>query len=164
MSGHNTCVACGEYCAEDSMICVNCRSKVSDIHSNPYMDVHIVGNYDGRVSVIDRGEVMGIYSSVLEALAELLRRYGRDPVRGSKIIHKMSYYRDRKLKEETEFPTFRKEAISAAKDLCYPASVVDALKGAVSTEQVNRIMNRARAEWIRKDDIEATFRGKKGKK
>ena len=146
------------------MICVNCRSKERDIHSNPSTDVHIVGNYDGRVSVIDRGEVMGIYSSVPDALSELLRRYGRDPVRGSKIIHKMSNYRDWKLKEETKFSTFRKEAITAAKDLCYPASVVDALKGAVSTEQVNRIMNRARAEWIRTDDIEATFRGKKGKK
>ena len=78
MSGHNTCVACGEYCAEDSMICVNCRSKVRDIHSNPSTDVHIVGNYDGRVSVIDRGEVVGIYSSVPDALAELLRRYGRE--------------------------------------------------------------------------------------
>lgn len=58
------------------MICGNCRSKVSDIHSNPSTDVHIVDNYDGRVSVIDRGEVMGIYSSVPDALAELLRRYG----------------------------------------------------------------------------------------
>ncbi len=77
MSGHNTCVACGEYCGEDTMICVNCRSKVSDIRSNPSTDVHIVGNYDGRVSVIDRGEVVGIYSSVPDALAELLRRYGR---------------------------------------------------------------------------------------
>lgn len=78
MSGHNTCVACGEYCFEDSMICVNCRSKVSDIHSNPSTDVRIVGNYDGSVSVSDRGEVIGIYSSVSDALAELLRRYGRE--------------------------------------------------------------------------------------
>ena len=78
MSGHNTCVSCGEYCAEDQMICVNCRSKVRDIHSNPSTDVHIVGNYDGRVSVIDRGEVMGIYYSVPDALSELLRRYGRE--------------------------------------------------------------------------------------
>ena len=62
------------------MICVNCRSKVRDIHSNPSTDVHIVGNYDGRVSVIakETGEVMGIYSSVPDALSELLRRYGRE--------------------------------------------------------------------------------------
>lgn len=60
------------------MICVNCRSMVRDIYSNPSTDVHIVGNYDGRVSVIDRGEVMGTYSSVPDALAELLRRYGRE--------------------------------------------------------------------------------------
>ena len=78
MSGHNTCISCGEYCAEDQMICVNCRSKARDIHSNPSTDVHIVGNYDGSVSVIDRGEVMGIYSSVPDALSELLRRYGRE--------------------------------------------------------------------------------------
>lgn len=78
----------------------------------------------------------------------------------NKIISAILCYRDWKLKEETEFPKFRKEAISAAKHLCYPASVVDALKGAVSTEQVNRIMNRARVEWIRTDDIEATSRGK----
>ena len=78
MSGHNTCISCGEYCAEDQMICVNCRSKVRDIHSNPSTDVHIVGNYDGSVSVIDRGEVMGTYSSVPDALSELLRRYGRE--------------------------------------------------------------------------------------
>lgn len=49
-----------------------------DIRLNPYTDVHIVGNYDGRVSVIDRGEVRGIYSNVPDALAELLRRYGRE--------------------------------------------------------------------------------------
>lgn len=78
----------------------------------------------------------------------------------NKIISAIPYYRDWKRKEETEFPTFRKEAISAAKHLCYPSSVVEDLKEAVSTEQVNRIMNRARAEWIRKDDIEATSIGK----
>lgn len=50
---------------------------MNDIRSNPSTDVHIVGNYYGRVSVIDRGEVVGIYSSVPDALAELLRRYGR---------------------------------------------------------------------------------------
>lgn len=86
----------------------------------------------------------------------------------NKIISAMPYCRDWKLKEETEFPKFRKEAISAAKDLCYSGDVISDLKRAETTEQVNRIMNRARAEWIRKDDIEATFRsknrGKKGKK
>ena len=65
-----------------------------------------------------------------------------------------------KLKEETEFSTFRKKAITAAKELCYSGDVISDLKRAETTEQVNKIMNRARAEWIRKDDIEATFRGK----
>ena len=78
----------------------------------------------------------------------------------NKNISAIPYYRDWKLKEETEFPKFRKDAISAAKDLCYPVSVVEDLKMAETTEQVNRIMNRARAEWIRTDDIEATFRSK----
>lgn len=78
----------------------------------------------------------------------------------NKIISAIPYYRDWKLKEETEFPRFRKEAISAAKQLCYSGEVVSDLKKAETTEQVNRIMNRARAEWIRTDDIEATFRGK----
>ena len=82
----------------------------------------------------------------------------------NKIISAMPYYRDWNLKEETEFPKFRKEAISATKDLCYSGDVISDLKRAETTEQVNRIMNRARAEWIRTDDIEATFRGKKGKK
>ena len=82
----------------------------------------------------------------------------------NKIISAMPYYRDWKLKEETEFSTFRKEAITAAKDLCYPGSVVSDLERAETIGQVNRIMYRARAEWIRKDDIEATFRGKKGEK
>ena len=78
----------------------------------------------------------------------------------NKIISAKPYYRDWKRKEETEFPKFRKEAISAAKHLCYSGEVVTDLKKAETTEQVNRIMNRARAEWIRTDDIEATFRGK----
>lgn len=83
----------------------------------------------------------------------------------NKIISAIPYYRDWKLKEETEFPKFRKDAISAAKHLCYPSSVVEDLKMAETTEQVNRIMNRARTEWIRTDDVEATFRGKnRGKK
>ena len=83
----------------------------------------------------------------------------------NKIISAIPYYRDWKLREETEFPKFRKDAISAAKDLCYSGDVISDLKRAETTEQVNRIMNRARAEWIRKDDIEATFRGKnRGKK
>lgn len=86
----------------------------------------------------------------------------------NKIISAILPYRDWKRKEETEFPKFHKDAISAAKHLCYPSSVVEDLKMAETTEQVNRIMNRARAEWIRTDDIEATSRGKnrskKGKK
>lgn len=75
-SGHNICVACGEYCLEDSMICVNCRSKVRDIRSNTSFDIHMIDTYDDKVAVIDRGEVVGSYSTALEALAELLRRYG----------------------------------------------------------------------------------------
>lgn len=83
----------------------------------------------------------------------------------NKIISAKPHYRDWKLKEETEFPKFRKEAISAAKHLCYSSKVVSDLKRAETTEQVNRIMNRARAEWIRTDDIEATSRRKnRGKK
>ena len=83
----------------------------------------------------------------------------------NKIISAILYYRDWKLKEETEFPMFRKEAITAAKDLCYSGEVVSDLERAETTEQVNRIMNRARSERIRTDDIEATFRGKnRGKK
>lgn len=83
----------------------------------------------------------------------------------NKIISATPYYRDWKRKEETEFPMFRKEAISAAKQLCYSSDIVSDLKRAETTEQVNRIMNRARAEWIRTDDIEATSRGKNmGKK
>ena len=82
----------------------------------------------------------------------------------NKIISAKSYYRDWKRKEETEFPTFRKEAISAAKDLCYSGEIISDLERAETTEQVNKIMNRARAEWIRKDDIEATIRAKKGQK
>lgn len=78
----------------------------------------------------------------------------------NKIISAKPYYRDWKLKEETEFPKFRTEAISAAKHLCYPSSVVEDLKMAETTEQVNKIMNRARTEWICTDDIEATSRGK----
>lgn len=78
----------------------------------------------------------------------------------NKIISASPHCRDWKRKEETGFPKFRKEAISAAKHLCYPSSVVEDLKEAVSTEQVNKIMNQARAEWIRTDDIEATSRGK----
>lgn len=78
----------------------------------------------------------------------------------NKIISAIPHYRDWKIKEETEFPKFRKDAISAAKDLCYPSSVVEDLKMAETTEQVNRIMKRARAEWIRTDDIEAASRGK----
>lgn len=78
----------------------------------------------------------------------------------NKIISAKPHYRDWKLKEETEFPKFRKEAISAAKHLCYSGDVISDLKRAETTEQVNRIMNRARTEWIRTDDIEATFRGK----
>lgn len=83
----------------------------------------------------------------------------------NKIISAMPYYRDWKLKEETQFPKFRKYAISAAKQLCYSSEVISDLKMAETIEQVNKIMYRARAEWIRTDDIEATSRGKNmGKK
>lgn len=82
----------------------------------------------------------------------------------SKIIYAIPYYRDWKLKEETEFPKFKKEAMAAAKHLCYPAKALEDLRGAKTTEQVNKIMNRARSEWIRQDDIEATFKAKKGQK
>lgn len=59
------------------MICVNCRNKIRNIRSNTSLDIHMIDTYDDKVAVIDRGEVMGIYSSVSDALAELLRRYGR---------------------------------------------------------------------------------------
>lgn len=86
----------------------------------------------------------------------------------NKIISAIPHCRDWKRKEETGFPKFRKEAISAAKQLCYSSEVVSDLKMAETTEQVNKIMYRARAEWICTDDIEAASRGKnrskKGKK
>lgn len=59
------------------MICVNCQEKIRNIRGNASLDIHMIYTHDDKVAVIDRGEVMGIYSTAMEALAELLRRYGR---------------------------------------------------------------------------------------
>lgn len=59
------------------MICVNCRAKIEEIRTDGTLDVHVRGLYDGRVSVIENGVTLSLHDSISDALAELMRRYGR---------------------------------------------------------------------------------------
>ena len=75
MSGHNTCISCGEYCAEYQMICVNCKHKVKEARYN--RSLRIVFCSDGSFDV-RRGDTVVRNCDDLEyALAEFMKEYDR---------------------------------------------------------------------------------------
>lgn len=93
MSGHNTCVFCGEYCSEDQMICVDCKyinpalktvfdamadqlwKEIKEARSTNSLS--IVFCPDGSVDVRRGDTVVKNCDDLEHALAEFMKEYDR---------------------------------------------------------------------------------------
>ena len=76
MSGHNTCISCGEYCAEYTMICVNCRAKITETREQIGGHLYLVSGPDDSFELKVRGRSVGLFKSMGEAIRAFLG-YGK---------------------------------------------------------------------------------------
>ena len=75
-SGHNTCISCGEYCAEDTMICANCRAKITETRESIGGHLYIVSCPGDGFELKVSGKSCGLFKSIGEAIREFIS-YGR---------------------------------------------------------------------------------------